>query len=165
MPTGAWQYNFTSEWGQPLYNSKIIPKVAGYLKCLLFRGSTVFSSVLLSGEDITKEEAAGMAFHCYKFSKTSKIPSGCSMTKTSETAKESANGRVTIITSHSAAMSSWIVDHRFQVEKENCRKPVEGWYLLYLHACQYTHRYQCQSSPKMDLPSNSNIHRIISSVH
>ena len=26
---GPWQYNFTSERGQPLYNSKIMPKIAG----------------------------------------------------------------------------------------------------------------------------------------
>ena len=29
VPIGPWQYNFTSERGQPLYNSKIMPKIAG----------------------------------------------------------------------------------------------------------------------------------------
>ena len=29
VPTGPWQYNFTSERGQPLYSSKIMPKIAG----------------------------------------------------------------------------------------------------------------------------------------
>ena len=29
VPIGPWQYNFTSERGQPLYNSKIRPKIVG----------------------------------------------------------------------------------------------------------------------------------------
>ena len=29
VPIGSWQYNFISEKGQPLYNSKNRPKIAG----------------------------------------------------------------------------------------------------------------------------------------
>ena len=37
-PYKTWEYNFTSERGQPLYNSKIMPKLL-VSKCPLFRGS------------------------------------------------------------------------------------------------------------------------------
>ena len=47
VPIGPWQYNFTSEGGQPLYNSKIMPKTADP-KVSVFRGSNGFNKIMIS---------------------------------------------------------------------------------------------------------------------
>ena len=47
------------------------------------RAFSVFMAVLLSSEDTTKEEAAGLAAHCYKCQKIFREHSGPNTTKTS----------------------------------------------------------------------------------